>query len=62
MTRPVRVAAAVEEDIDRQLDSDRVEEFCSRDLMAAIEMLGEESLWDGLPAHGAGRDGSPSKA
>ena len=55
MTRPVRVATAVEEDIDRQLERGRVDEFWSRDLMAAIEMLEDGSLWDGLPTHGAGR-------
>ena len=55
MSRPVRVAAAVEDDINTQLEPERAQTFRRRDLKSAVELLAQDDVWESLPIHGGGR-------
>jgi len=55
VSRPVRVAATVGEDIGSQLDVDAADLFWRHDLVAALDLLSTDEVWDSLPAHGGGR-------
>ena len=55
MSRPVRVAATVNDDVATQLDSLRSAEFWRRDLPAAVELLTIDDTWESLPVHGGGK-------
>lgn len=55
MTRPVRVAATVDEDIAIQLDADQAALFWRHDLASALALVARDGVWEVLPAHGGGR-------
>lgn len=55
MTLPVRLGGTIEDDINRQLDSDRAPLFWHHDLAAALSLLSRPNVWDSLPEHGGGR-------
>ena len=55
MSRPVRVASDVDEDIAAQIDGRAVERFWKLDMNAAVELLEADGVWESLPEHGGGR-------
>lgn len=55
MSRPVRVASRVDEDIAAQIEDRVVERFWKLDMAAAVELLKEDGVWESLPEHGGGR-------
>lgn len=55
MTRPVRLAAAVEDDIHAQLNEAAASLFWRFDLPAAMALLARPGTWETLPEHGGGR-------
>ena len=55
MTRPVRLAAAVEDDIHGQLDEAAASLFWRFDLPAAMALPARPGTWETLPEHGGGR-------
>lgn len=54
MTRPVRLASAVEDDINSQLDEEVGDLFWRFDRPAALTLLARPAVWESLPLHGGG--------
>lgn len=55
MSRPVRVASIVEDDVDARLGPDDGDLFWRHDLASALTLLARDGVWESLPDHGGGR-------
>jgi hypothetical protein len=55
VSRPVRVAATVDDDIADQLDADQPALFWRHDLASAPDLVARDGVWELLPDHGGGR-------
>ena len=55
MSRPVRVASGVDEDIAAQVDGQAVERFWNLDMTEAVKLLTVDGVLESLPEHGGGR-------
>jgi len=54
--RPVRLAGSAADDVEAQLEPDRLELFRRFDLAPALDLLGTDGVWDSdTKPHGPGR-------
>ncbi len=53
MSRPVRVGAAVGDDVAAQLDAEAAELFWRHDLASALALVSRDGVWDMLPSMAA---------